>query len=56
MCEEAVDVIIELEHMGLPFSRTPDGKIAQRPSAGTRTTSGRARCAAPATRPTAPAT
>ncbi|HEU0014107.1 MAG TPA: succinate dehydrogenase flavoprotein subunit, partial [Longimicrobium sp.] len=30
MCEEAVPVIIELEHMGLPFSRTPDGKIAQR--------------------------
>jgi succinate dehydrogenase / fumarate reductase, flavoprotein subunit len=34
MCEEAVDVIIELEHMGLPFSRTPDGKIAQRPFGG----------------------
>jgi succinate dehydrogenase / fumarate reductase, flavoprotein subunit len=34
MCEEAIDVIIELEHMGLPFSRTPDGKIAQRPFGG----------------------
>jgi succinate dehydrogenase / fumarate reductase, flavoprotein subunit len=34
MCEEAVGVIIELEHMGLPFSRTPDGKIAQRPFGG----------------------
>jgi len=34
MCNEAVDVIIELEHMGLPFSRTPDGKIAQRPFGG----------------------
>ena len=34
MCREAVDVIIELEHMGLPFSRTPDGKIAQRPFGG----------------------
>jgi succinate dehydrogenase / fumarate reductase, flavoprotein subunit len=34
MCQEAVDVIIELEHMGLPFSRTPDGKIAQRPFGG----------------------
>jgi succinate dehydrogenase / fumarate reductase flavoprotein subunit len=34
MCEEAVDVVIELEHMGLPFSRTPDGKIAQRPFGG----------------------
>jgi succinate dehydrogenase / fumarate reductase, flavoprotein subunit len=34
MCREAVDVIIELEHMGLPFSRTPEGKIAQRPFGG----------------------
>lgn len=34
MCREAVDVIIDLEHMGLPFSRTPDGKIAQRPFGG----------------------
>jgi succinate dehydrogenase / fumarate reductase, flavoprotein subunit len=34
MCEEAPEVIIELEHMGLPFSRTPDGKIAQRPFGG----------------------
>jgi succinate dehydrogenase / fumarate reductase, flavoprotein subunit len=34
MCEEAVPVIIELEHMGLPFSRTVDGKIAQRPFGG----------------------
>jgi succinate dehydrogenase / fumarate reductase flavoprotein subunit len=30
MCREAVDTVLELEHMGLPFSRTPDGKIAQR--------------------------
>jgi succinate dehydrogenase / fumarate reductase flavoprotein subunit len=30
MCREAVDTVIELEHMGLPFSRTPEGKIAQR--------------------------
>jgi succinate dehydrogenase / fumarate reductase flavoprotein subunit len=34
MCNEAPGVIIELEHMGLPFSRTPDGKIAQRPFGG----------------------
>jgi succinate dehydrogenase / fumarate reductase, flavoprotein subunit len=34
MCEEAIDVVIELEHMGLPFSRTPDGKINQRPFGG----------------------
>jgi succinate dehydrogenase / fumarate reductase flavoprotein subunit len=30
MCSEAVQSVYELEHMGLPFSRTPDGKIAQR--------------------------
>ncbi|CAN5677158.1 succinate dehydrogenase flavoprotein subunit [soil metagenome] len=34
MCEEAISVVVELEHMGLPFSRTPDGKIAQRPFGG----------------------
>ena len=28
--EEAIDAIYELEHWGLPFNRTPDGKIAQR--------------------------
>src|SRR3989454_975360 len=30
MCREAIDAVIELEHMGLPFNRTPDGKIDQR--------------------------
>jgi succinate dehydrogenase / fumarate reductase flavoprotein subunit len=30
MCNEAVPTIYDLEHMGLPFSRTPDGRIAQR--------------------------
>lgn len=30
MCAEAVPVVYELEHMGLPFSRTPEGRIAQR--------------------------
>jgi len=30
MCEEAIDAIYELEHWGLPFNRTPDGKIDQR--------------------------
>jgi succinate dehydrogenase / fumarate reductase flavoprotein subunit len=30
MCRDAIRAIIELEHMGLPFSRTPEGKIAQR--------------------------
>jgi succinate dehydrogenase / fumarate reductase flavoprotein subunit len=30
MCREAVDAVLGLEHMGLPFNRTPDGKIDQR--------------------------
>ena len=34
MCNEAVPAVFELEHMGLPFSRTPEGKIAQRPFGG----------------------
>jgi len=34
MCNEAVQAVLELEHMGLPFDRTPDGKISQRPFGG----------------------
>jgi succinate dehydrogenase / fumarate reductase flavoprotein subunit len=34
MCNEAPRIVYELEHMGLPFDRTPDGKIAQRPFGG----------------------
>jgi succinate dehydrogenase / fumarate reductase flavoprotein subunit len=30
MCREAIEVVYELEHMGLPFSRTVEGRIAQR--------------------------
>jgi succinate dehydrogenase / fumarate reductase flavoprotein subunit len=30
MCREAVDAVIELEHLGVPFSRTEAGKIYQR--------------------------
>lgn len=30
LCQEAIDTIIELEHMGLPFDRTEEGKISQR--------------------------
>lgn len=30
LCREAVDVVVELEHMGLPFDRTGNGKISQR--------------------------
>jgi succinate dehydrogenase / fumarate reductase flavoprotein subunit len=34
MCQDAVRAIIELEHMGMPFSRNEDGKIAQRKFGG----------------------
>ncbi|WP_439596725.1 succinate dehydrogenase flavoprotein subunit [Falsiroseomonas sp.] len=34
MCREAIPAIIELEHYGVPFSRTEDGKIYQRPFGG----------------------
>ncbi|HEX2258327.1 MAG TPA: succinate dehydrogenase flavoprotein subunit [Actinomycetota bacterium] len=30
MCREAIDAVIDLEHMGLPFDRTADGLIDQR--------------------------
>jgi succinate dehydrogenase / fumarate reductase flavoprotein subunit len=30
MCREAIDAVYTLEHMGLPFDRTEDGKIMQR--------------------------
>ncbi|MSP52858.1 MAG: succinate dehydrogenase flavoprotein subunit [Gammaproteobacteria bacterium] len=34
MCRVAPQAVIELEHMGLPFSRLEDGKIYQRPFGG----------------------
>jgi succinate dehydrogenase / fumarate reductase flavoprotein subunit/NADH-dependent fumarate reductase subunit A len=34
MCQEAPKRIYELEHLGVPFSRLPDGRIAQRPFGG----------------------
>lgn len=34
MCNEAPGIVYELEHMGLPFDRTPEGRIAQRPFGG----------------------
>ncbi|MFN8170685.1 MAG: succinate dehydrogenase flavoprotein subunit [Candidatus Nanopelagicales bacterium] len=30
MCKEAIDAVIDLERMGLPFNRTPEGRIDQR--------------------------
>jgi len=37
MCKEAPAAIIELEHYGVPFSRTDEGKIYQRPFGGMTT-------------------
>jgi succinate dehydrogenase / fumarate reductase flavoprotein subunit len=37
MCKEAPAAVIELEHYGLPFSRTSDGRIYQRPFGGMTT-------------------
>jgi succinate dehydrogenase / fumarate reductase flavoprotein subunit len=34
MCREATDRVVEMEHWGALFSRTEDGKIAQRPFGG----------------------
>src|SRR6185369_12745782 len=41
MCKEAIPAIIELEHYGVPFSRTPEGKIYQRPFGGMTTEFGK---------------
>ncbi len=40
MCREAVPSVIELEHFGVPFSRTEEGKIYQRPFGGMTTNYG----------------
>jgi succinate dehydrogenase / fumarate reductase flavoprotein subunit len=41
MCKEAAAAVIELEHYGVPFSRTPEGKIYQRAFGGMTTNFGR---------------
>ncbi|MFM7397306.1 MAG: succinate dehydrogenase flavoprotein subunit [Gammaproteobacteria bacterium] len=41
MCKEAPAAVIELEHYGVPFSRTPDGRIYQRPFGGMTTQYGK---------------
>jgi succinate dehydrogenase / fumarate reductase flavoprotein subunit len=41
MCREGISAIIELEHYGVPFSRTPEGKIYQRPFGGMTTEFGK---------------
>ncbi|HYX65337.1 MAG TPA: succinate dehydrogenase flavoprotein subunit [Burkholderiales bacterium] len=34
MCRRAIEVVVELEHMGMPFDRLENGKIYQRPFGG----------------------
>jgi len=41
MCREAIPAIVELEHYGVPFSRTAAGKIYQRPFGGMTTEYGK---------------
>ena len=41
MCKNAMDAVVELEHYGVPFSRTAEGKIYQRPFGGMTTDYGK---------------
>jgi succinate dehydrogenase / fumarate reductase flavoprotein subunit len=41
MCREAIPAVVELEHQGVPFSRTEDGRIYQRPFGGMTTDYGK---------------
>jgi len=41
MCREAPEAVIELEHFGVPFSRTEEGRIYQRPFGGHLTENGK---------------
>lgn len=41
MCREAIPAVIELEHQGVPFSRTEEGRIYQRPFGGMTTEFGK---------------
>ena len=57
LAREAIETVIELEHMGLPFNRTP-GRAGSTSagSAATPATSARGRSCGPASPPTGPAT
>ena len=56
LAREAIETVIELEHMGLPFNRTPDGRIDQRRFGGHTRDFGEGRSAGRASRPTEPGT
>ena len=56
MCKEAIDAVLDLEKMGMPFNRTPRAASTSAASAATPATTARRRCDGRATPPTAPAT
>ncbi len=57
MCKTGPEAILELEHMGLPFSRLDDGRIYQRPFGGqSKKTSAASRRHVPRRRLTVPVT
>ena len=56
MCKEAIDAVLDLEKMGLPFNRTQRARSTSAGSAGTPATTARRPYAARASPPTAPAT
>jgi len=45
MCKNAAAAVLELEHYGVPFSRTSEGKIYQRPFGGMTTRFGKGKAA-----------
>ncbi len=45
MCKNAANAVLELEHYGVPFSRTTEGKIYQRPFGGMTTHYGKGKAA-----------
>src|SRR5574341_2472505 len=45
MCRRASEVVVELEHMGMPFDRLENGKIYQRPFGGNTQSYGSAKMA-----------
>lgn len=56
LAKEAIDAVLDLENMGLPFNRTPRARSTSVASAGTRPSTVRTPSAGPATPPTAPVT
>ncbi|SDU53065.1 FAD binding domain-containing protein [Gordonia westfalica] len=56
MAKEAIDAVLDLEKMGLPFNRTPRARSTSVVSVGTPATTASRPCVVPATPPTAPVT